>query len=57
MTRLALKLWQRGVRAIRMNMRGCGAGVGLARQPYHSGRSADVHAVLEELHAEWPQSA
>ena len=56
MTRLALKLWQRGVRAIRMNMRGCGAGVGLARQPYHSGRSADVQAVLEDLRAEWPQS-
>ena len=57
MTRLALKLWRRGVRAIRMNMRGCGSGVGLAREPYHSGRSADVKAVLEDLHAEWPRSA
>ena len=57
MARLALKLWQNGVRAIRMNMRGCGAGVGLARQPYHSGRSADVLEVLEDLQAAWPRSA
>ena len=56
MMRLALGLWQRGMRAIRMNMRGCGAGVGLARQPYHSGRSADVLAVLEDLQRHWPQS-
>ena len=57
MTRVALKLWRRGVRAIRMNMRGCGSGVGLARMPYHSGRSADVEAVLEDLRAAWPHSA
>ena len=57
MTRVALKLWRRGVRAIRMNMRGCGSGVGLARMPYHSGRSADVKAVLEDLRAAWPHSA
>lgn len=57
MSRLALKLWRRGVRAIRMNMRGCGSGVGLARLPYHSGRSADVLAVLEDLRAAWPESA
>ena len=56
MMRMALKLWRRGIRAIRMNMRGCGAGVGLARQPYHSGRSADVLAVLEDLQRQWPHS-
>ena len=56
MMRLALKLWRRGIRAIRMNMRGCGAGVGLARQPYHSGRSPDVLAVLEALQGQSPQS-
>ena len=56
MMRLALKLWQCGIRAIRMNMRGCGAGVGLARQPYHSGRSPDVLAVLEALRQQSPQS-
>ena len=56
MMRLALKLWRRGIRAIRMNMRGCGAGVGLARQPSHSGRSPDVLAVLEDLQEQSRQS-
>ncbi|MGE3541596.1 MAG: YheT family hydrolase [Candidatus Tectimicrobiota bacterium] len=49
MQRLARKLLQCGIRAIRMNLRGCGSGKGLARYPYHSGRSADVLAVLEAL--------
>jgi hypothetical protein len=39
-----------------MNMRGCGSGTGLARQPYHSGRSADVLTVLEALQQDVPQS-
>ena len=56
MIRMARKLWQRGVRAVRMNMRGCGSGRGVARQPYHSGRSADVFAVLEHLYQSTPQS-
>ena len=56
MMRLALKLWRRGIRAIRMNMRGCGAGASLARQPYHSGRSPDVLTVLEHVRRQWPQS-
>ena len=54
--RLAYKLWQRGIRAVRMNMRGCGSGQGLARQPYHSGRSADVRAVLDDLRQVTPAS-
>jgi predicted alpha/beta-fold hydrolase len=57
MIRLASKLYARGVRAIRMNLRGCGSGIGLARKPYHAGCSDDVWAVLEELHAETPRSA
>ena len=56
MMRLAYKLWRRGVRAVRMNLRGCGSGFGLARQPYHSGRSADVLCVLRALQQETPQS-
>ena len=56
MIRLANKLWHRGVRAVRMNMRGCGSGQGLARQPYHSGRSNDVQAVLDILRQKTPQS-
>ncbi len=38
MQRLARKLLRRGLRAIRMNLRGCGSGQGLARYPYHSGQ-------------------
>jgi uncharacterized protein len=56
MQRLARKLWRSGLRAIRMNLRGCGSGRGLARYPYHSGRSADVLAVLESLLQTTPQS-
>jgi predicted alpha/beta-fold hydrolase len=56
MMRLAYKLWHHGVRAVRMNLRGCGSGFGLARQPYHSGRSADVWCVLQALQQETPQS-
>jgi len=56
MQRLAHKCWRSGLRAIRMNLRGCGSGRGLARHPYHSGRSADVLAVLESLLRTTPQS-
>lgn len=56
MVRLARKLWRCGIRAVRMNMRGCGSGHGLARQPYHSGRSDDVLAVLADVRDETPQS-
>ena len=56
MQRLARKLWRAGLRAVRMNLRGCGSGRGLARYPYHSGRSADVLAVLERLLQTTPQS-
>jgi predicted alpha/beta-fold hydrolase len=56
MQRLARKLLRCDVRAIRMNLRGCGSGRGLARQPYHSGRSADVLAVLDSLQQATPHS-
>ncbi len=52
LVRVARKLHRRGIRAVRVNLRGCGAGQGLAREPYHSGRSEDVLAVLEELRRE-----
>jgi uncharacterized protein len=46
MQRIAHKLSARGVRTFRMDLRGCGAGEGLARLPYHSGRSEDAVAAL-----------
>jgi hypothetical protein len=55
LVRLAARLERRGARAVRMNLRGCGSGAGLARGIYHSGRSEDVLRVLEELRREHPQ--
>jgi predicted alpha/beta-fold hydrolase len=46
MTRIAARLEQAGVRTFRMDLRGCGAGLALARLPYHSGRSEDAAAAL-----------
>ena len=44
--RAAAKLSHLGVRAVRMDLRGCGAGYQLARKPVHAGRSDDVAAAL-----------
>lgn len=49
MQRIARKLNHRGVRTFRMDLRGCGAGMGLARLPYHSGRSEDAVAALRKI--------
>lgn len=49
MQRGASKLNAHGVRVFRMDLRGCGAGLGLARQLCHAGRSADVGAILHEI--------
>ena len=56
MQRIAAKLRARGVRAFRMDLRGCGAGAGLASLPYHSGRSEDAAAALEAIARLFPQS-
>ncbi len=56
MSRLAGKLWARGLRVVRVNLRGCGSGAGLARHPYHSGRSDDVRHVLRWLDRTPPRS-
>ena len=49
MQRCAKKLNEHGVRAFRMDLRGCGDGIGLARQLCHAGRSQDVAAVLADI--------
>lgn len=56
MVRLAVKLWNAGVRCVRMNLRGCGPGFGLARRIYHSGRSEDALAAVQALRKKWPES-
>jgi hypothetical protein len=54
--RIARRLNERGVRTLRMDHRGTGAGMGLARFPYHAGRSDDVLAALEAIADLCPQS-
>ena len=52
MVRLTEKLTARGGRVFRWDMRGCGAGLALARRPYHAGCSDDLHRVVESV-VEW----
>jgi len=49
LVRIAAKLNAVGTRAIRIDLRGCGAGAGLATNPYHAGRSEDLAAVVDHL--------
>lgn len=56
MVRLSRYLYSKGQRVVRMNLRGCGLGEGLARLPSHAGRSADLFAVCKALKAQFPDS-
>src|SRR5262245_24092122 len=56
MHRMARRLLPHGVRVVRMDLRGCGNGMALARRPYHGGCSADVRAAAEEIGRWWPSS-
>jgi predicted alpha/beta-fold hydrolase len=51
MVRIAAKLKRAGVRAFRMDQRGCGASRGWCRRPYHAGLTSDVAECLLAL--EW----
>lgn len=56
MQRLASTLLPRGWRVARLDLRGCGRGLALARQPYHAGSSNDVRAAAAEIHRDCPTS-
>ncbi|MFP6765451.1 MAG: alpha/beta fold hydrolase [Planctomycetaceae bacterium] len=56
MVRVGEKLAARGVRAFRLDHRGCGAGTHLARFPYNAGRSDDVRLALKTIHTICPAS-
>jgi uncharacterized protein len=56
LVRLSRKLVGLGFLTIRVNLRGCGPGFGLARHLYHSGRSEDTRAVIRWLAARYPDS-
>ena len=55
-TRVAARLHEAGARTVRMNLRGAGAGFGLARGIYHSGRTEDARAVADWAMARSPGS-
>jgi hypothetical protein len=55
--RMAGLLLARRVRTFRIDLRGAGAGVQLARQTYHAGRSEDIRAALNYLHSQSPASS
>lgn len=52
--RIAQLFQNRGWITFRMNHRGCGQGVGLSWQTYHSGRSEDASAVLLKIQELYP---
>ena len=56
LSRVALQLFERGLRVVRMNMRGAGSGYGISRNFYHGGRSEDPRAVVEWLARRAPDS-
>jgi predicted alpha/beta-fold hydrolase len=51
--RMTARLWPRGVRVVRLDLRGAGRGAALARRTYNAGCSEDVRAAADEL---WRQS-
>ena len=49
MIRLARKLYRKGTKVVRVNLRGCGWGKGLSKLLYNAGTSGDVLKVLQGL--------
>ena len=49
LVRMAKKLYHQQIRSIRINMRGCGSGKGLAKNFYHCGSSSDILHVIKYI--------
>jgi uncharacterized protein len=49
MIRMARKFYETGKRVVRVNLRGCGTGKGMAKRPYNAGTSGDLLEVLQAL--------
>jgi predicted alpha/beta-fold hydrolase len=54
MCRMTDRLTERGYCVFRMDMRGCGAGEGIAKLPTHCGRSGDVEAAVRFIGTLYP---
>jgi predicted alpha/beta-fold hydrolase len=51
MIRIAKKFYVKGIRVVRVNLRGCGSGKSYAKLPYNAGTSSDILAVIRSLNA------
>ncbi|MGE0525618.1 MAG: YheT family hydrolase [Bdellovibrionales bacterium] len=56
MQRMCRRLHKKGYLVLRLNLRFCGPGKGLAKKPYHAGVSEDTRFVLEWIRRVYPSS-
>jgi predicted alpha/beta-fold hydrolase len=56
MIRMARKLYHKGYKVVRINLRGCGSGVGLSKLPSGAGNSRDLLKVLHSVKEENPNT-
>lgn len=56
MVRLSRKLYENGLRVLRLNLRGSGPGVNMSLKPYNAGNSPDLKQALLKLKNETPDS-
>lgn len=56
MQRMCRRMEKKGYMVLRLNLRFCGPGRGLARKPYHCGVSDDTRFVLEWVKKQFPDS-
>lgn len=56
MQRMCRRLHRKGYLVLRLNLRHCGPGRGLARKPYHAGVSEDTRFILEWIKKQYPNS-
>jgi predicted alpha/beta-fold hydrolase len=56
MVRISRKFYRQGYRVVRVNLRGCGSGKGLANKTYYGGASHDIRCVLEFFKQRAPKS-
>jgi predicted alpha/beta-fold hydrolase len=56
MERTTALLLKRGIQVYRMDLRGCGRGMHLARRTYNAGRSGDLREALAAVHCRYPSS-
>lgn len=54
--RAARKFYKIGYQVVRVNLRGCGSGIGLSKKPYCAGNSQDLLKVVQQLKKENPKS-